>query len=85
MISKEKNLDMLREAIDNIDNLLITLLEKRFDAVELIGDEKKEQDLPVLDEKREKEILSKIDQSKYPENIKNIYNKIFDESKDIQK
>lgn len=48
-----------REGIDRIDRQLIKLLEERFELVEKIGIKKKELGLPVVDRKREKEIISK--------------------------
>lgn len=53
-----KNLEKLRNQIDQIDGQIIILLQKRFDFVKNIGMIKKEKNLPILDEKRKEEMLA---------------------------
>lgn len=55
-------IDDLRKRIDEIDTDLLRLLELRFQVVREIGDYKKAHNLPILDEKREKEVLTKRQQ-----------------------
>lgn len=52
-------LDELRTQIDDIDAQMIALFEKRMDVTRQVGEYKKENDLPVLDRKREEEVLAK--------------------------
>lgn len=52
-------LDELRAQIDDIDAQMIALFEKRMDVTRQVGEYKKENDLPVLDRKREEEVLAK--------------------------
>lgn len=52
-------LDDLRAQIDDIDAQMVALFEKRMHVTEQVGLYKKENDLPVLDQKREAEVLAK--------------------------
>ena len=52
-------LDELRAQIDDIDAQMIALFEKRMSVTKQVGEFKKEHDLPVLDQKREAEVLAK--------------------------
>ena len=52
-------LDDLRAQIDDIDAQMVALFEKRMHVTEQVGLYKKENDLPVLDQKRETEVLAK--------------------------
>ena len=53
------DLDQIRKDIDQIDQELVALLEKRMVCVSQIV-EYKEQGLPVLDQGREREVLEKV-------------------------
>lgn len=55
-----KDLLEIREEINNIDDQIITLWKKRMALSLQIAEYKKENNLPVLDEKREKELLDRI-------------------------
>jgi len=50
----------LRQEIDQIDRQLLQLFIKRMDLAVLVANIKKEQNLPVRNQKREDEILEKI-------------------------
>ncbi len=54
------NLEELRQEIDNIDNQLINLFQERMDVAAKIGEYKKENNLPVLNVQREREILNDV-------------------------
>ena len=69
------SLEEIRKEIDTIDDELIQLLEKRFQLVANLLDQKKS----LTDKSREAEILSKTD-SPY---IQNIYRTIFKNSKQM--
>jgi len=77
------DLKELREQIDAIDTLLASLIEKRREIVNKIGEFKKVNRLPVEDKTREEEILNKLTKEhKEVENeIKSIYSIIFELSK----
>ncbi len=79
-------LEEYRKQIDEIDENIENLLDKRLKLCKEIGDYKKENNLEVLDQNREDAILSKIDNSnlEHKEAIKEIYKEIFDEGKKVQ-
>jgi len=57
------NLDELRVEIDQIDTEMMELFKKRMHVSSLIGQYKKEHQLPVFDAKREIELLEKRKQA----------------------
>ena len=57
MQNKLKN---IRKEIDKTDDEIISLLSKRNDLIKEIAKIKKELNKPVLDEKREKEIIERL-------------------------
>lgn len=61
------NLDELRIKIDEIDQSLIDLLEKRLDISVKIAECKKENNLPIEDSEREYEKLKRISEISSPE------------------
>ncbi len=82
------NLENLRNEVDEIDNELIFLLNKRFELTDKIGDLKKTTNQNILDKTREEQILTKINKlsnEKNIENIKEIYINIMNISKQRQK
>ncbi len=78
-----------RNQIDNIDTDIGALLNERLNACREIGKLKKEKNIPVADESRERKILEKIsgfgDNEENKKAICNIYKKIFEEAKGLQK
>ena len=52
-------LNELRNQIDQIDKEMAVLFEKRMKIVKQIGEYKKENNLPILDKKREEEVIEK--------------------------
>ena len=84
----EKALLFIREEIDSIDSELISLLESRLNLSLQIGKLKKKMDKDLYDEKREAEILKKIDELAliYPkEDLKSIFMEIMKTSLNQQK
>jgi monofunctional chorismate mutase len=51
------DLEHLRKEIDAIDEKLVRLLERRMDIARQVGEYKEANALPVLDKKREEEII----------------------------
>lgn len=54
------DLEHIRQEIDKIDDEIINLLSKRKDLVREIAKIKKESNKPVLDKKREQEIIERL-------------------------
>lgn len=81
-------MENLRKLIDNCDNKIIEILKERMEISKKIGDYKKQNNLPIYNQKREQEIMDnlKTQSSKLltEETIENIYKEIFTASKKIQ-
>lgn len=79
----------LRKDIDLIDDQLIDLLNKRFNLSIEVKQVKKENNIEVLDSKREQDILNKIIDVKANDDIKyaisEVYKSILTNSKNLQK
>ena len=54
------DLDQIRKDIDQIDQEIVALLERRMVCVGQIVEYKEQQGLPVLDQGREREVLEKV-------------------------
>ncbi|MDT8716373.1 chorismate mutase [Clostridium sp. 19966] len=84
-----KDLEQYRNEIDSLDKDLIKLLERRFELSIKIGEYKKLQGLPVLNEEREKEVIKKnlalISNLELKEPLENILKYIMKQSRNIQK
>ena len=82
-------LDIARIEINNIDQEIVKLLEERFYLVNEIGLLKREQNLPIYDNAREKEVLdsciSLLENKEYSKYIYDIYLQIMKSCKEIQK
>lgn len=79
----------LRKEIDLIDNQLIDLFIKRFNLSIEVKKVKQENNILVLDSKREQEIIEKVKSINTDDNIKNaieeVYLTILNSSKKLQK
>lgn len=82
-------LDEARKEINNIDSEIVSLLERRFNVVLNVGQYKKENNLPVLDEEREKKVIknciSKLNNKDFSKSVEEIYKQIMDSCKDLEK
>jgi monofunctional chorismate mutase len=79
----------IRNQIDGIDKKIIGLLSKRMKLAAELGKLKKKEKLPVLDKKREREMLEKIEKTAKQNGLnplfaKKLYNGILKESRKIQ-
>ena len=75
----------LRTQIDELDNQLMILLEKRYDLSLAIGEEKMRNKRAIMDSTREQQIFEKISQfSHYPQ-ITEVYKTIISESRSLQR
>ena len=85
--NKMSNLETFRLEINDIDSQIFELLNQRHSVVKKIGQYKKENNIPVLDQSREKIIETKI-KTKYQgqegEYINKIYKEVMNQSKNIQ-
>ena len=61
MLEYEVKIKKLREALDQVDEEIITILLKRFDLTHEVGLIKYDFDMPILDQNREKALLEKIE------------------------
>jgi len=79
-----KQLETLRNRIDNIDNNILTLLAQRFEVSTQIGVLKQKKQLKLTDKKREAEIFKRLlamskNTSLNPMLVKKIFRSIIDE------
>lgn len=83
-----KTIDELRSEIDEIDDRLVSLFLQRLAVVKEVGEAKKTLSLSVEDKDRENAIIERLTVNKTDEEKKKItelYNKIFDISKETEK
>jgi chorismate mutase len=82
-----KNIQKLRKKIDELDQKLIKVLEKRFELTKEIGEIKQEEGLGIKHENRENEVLEKISTTKTLKKsfTKKLFELIFQESRNRQK
>lgn len=83
-----KTIDELRSEIDEIDDGLVSLFLQRLAVVKEVGEAKKTLSLSVEDKDRENAVIERLTANKTDEEKKRItelYNKIFDISKDTEK
>lgn len=78
-------IDDLRKEIDEIDDQLMNLLEKRFDLTYQIGIEKNKIKRTILDTKREEIIINKISKYSHSPQIESVYMTVMAESKKAQR
>jgi len=82
-------LEKARMEINEIDEEIVKLLEKRFNLVLQIGQYKKENNIPVFDESREKKVIKNcirnLEDKSYSNSIEIIYKQIMDTCKEIEK
>lgn len=82
------DLNDARVEINSIDSEIVHLLEKRFNVVIEIGNYKKENNIPVYDEKREQNVISNcvsyLEDEQYSKYILDIYKQIMNSCKELQ-
>ncbi|HEX67904.1 MAG TPA: chorismate mutase, partial [bacterium] len=88
-MGKREELEKLRNQIDEIDEKILSLLNKRAELVIKVGEIKKVSNLPISDPARERKILKKIlEKNKGPlkeKHVRGIFQEIFSASLDIQR
>lgn len=70
------NLEKSRLIINEVDKKMLDLFLKRMDAAKMVGEFKKENNLPVFDAKREKEIIDR-QLKNVPDELKDEYLKFY--------
>ena len=82
------SLDDYRREIDEIDEMLVKLFEKRMEIVEKVAIYKKENKLPIFNSSREKEVIKKaleiLKDSRYNVQTELYIKKIMEISKHLQ-
>lgn len=77
-----------RKQIDAIDAQLIPLLEKRWDLIIQVANQKRVHNIPVFDARREQAILEKVAEKvsnpDYKESLQDLYSNLFDLSRAYQ-
>ncbi|WMJ79801.1 chorismate mutase [Clostridium sp. MB40-C1] len=83
-----QQLEELREKIDDIDKDLTELFEKRMEIVLKVAKYKKEKNIPILNENREKEVIKKnlnyLKNEKFKEGLEKFFKDTMDISRKIQ-
>ena len=83
------NLNEIRDSISEVDEEIVQLLEKRFNLTLKVGKYKKNNNIPIFDDEREKIVIEKcmdmLEDSKYQNYLQKIYEEIMNTCKDIQK
>lgn len=70
----------LRSEIDSIDSQIVKLFEQRMDAVSKVAEYKKQNNLPVQNNKREEEILQRVSSmvcNRNSKHVKTLFQSIF--------
>lgn len=80
----DDNILNARNDIDNIDKEIMILLNERFKIVSNIGSIKKVKKSNIKDVSREAEILKKTEQFEYSNEIRSVYQSIFNNSYKIE-
>ncbi|MGL4483343.1 MAG: bifunctional chorismate mutase/prephenate dehydratase [Anaerovoracaceae bacterium] len=81
------SLEKIRVEIDQIDEKIVELFEKRIGLAEKVAEEKSKAGLPIFNQEREREVVSKITENKSDDMatyLKILYTTIFDISKASQ-
>ena len=82
-----KDLSTLRDNINEIDNKIVELWAQRMEYSLKIAEYKKENNLPVFDEKREKDLLERVSElagEELNDYCRELYEKIMTLSRDYQ-
>lgn len=79
------NIDEYRCKIDDLDQEIMSLLSQRFDYSQKIGQMKKRESMKILNNSREEQIINKTKNFENSKAIRNIYDKILEQSKELQR
>jgi chorismate mutase/prephenate dehydratase len=83
------DISALRQAIDEVDEKILDLINQRLSLAKQIGDFKKQAGLQITDSGREKEILNRLleknDGPMGPDGLSNIFEAIIAEGRNVQR
>ena len=81
-----KDLSQIRTEIDAIDNELIELFKRRMDCSRAVAEYKKANNIPILNARREEEILNSVEQKggEYGNYARELFAKIMELSRGLQ-
>lgn len=82
---QKKVLLTARNKINKLDKKIIKLLNKRFDVVNNLMQDKTRLNIATTDANREQIIIDSIPNNQYKQSIGNVYNSIFAEGKKFKK
>ena len=85
----KKQIEQIRKHIDRIDLVIITALAERMSQMPEIAEYKKENNLPIFDEKREVQIMQRLkkiakEQGLDESFVEEVFLSVFNEAKRIQ-
>jgi chorismate mutase/prephenate dehydratase len=84
----KEDIDVLRQAIDEIDENILDLINQRLSLAQQIGDFKKQDGIQITDSGREKEILNRLLRKNNgpmgADGLRNIFNAIIAEGRNVQ-
>ncbi|HYQ17037.1 MAG TPA: chorismate mutase [Polyangiaceae bacterium] len=82
------DLEELRRKIDAVDKEILKQLRERVGLVMLVGEYKRERNIPVYDPKRERDLLERLSNAaEHPldrEFVHNVFERLVDESRRIE-
>jgi chorismate mutase len=85
----EKELERLREAIDELDRVIVKLLNQRAKYAMEIGQAKKAVELAIYSPEREREVIRNVEEENRgplsTDGIRRLYERIIDESRRLER
>jgi monofunctional chorismate mutase len=87
-VTPKLDLDELRRSIDAVDQQILKLLHDRVRLVMKVGEYKRENDIPVYDANRERDLFDRLGKAAEPpldaETARSIFQRIVDECRRIE-
>jgi chorismate mutase len=88
-VVSERELERLRDAIDELDRVIVKLLNQRAKYAIEIGQAKKAVELPVYSPEREREVIRNVEEENRgplsTDGIRRLYERIIDESRRLER
>jgi monofunctional chorismate mutase len=88
LVTAPLDLDELRRGIDSVDQQILKLLHERIRLVMLVGQYKRERNIPVYDPERERQLLDRLSRAAEAPldapTIRRIFERLVDESRRIE-
>ena len=87
--ARPADIEVLRQAIDKIDEKILNLINQRLSLAKQIGNLKKQGGIQIKDSGREKEILNRLQEKNTGpldnDGLRNIFNTIIAEGRNVQR